>query len=412
MLGKKRHPPIIVLAAPASGGPLVVQALSGHAAVYGLDDGGLFAEALRLLDALADHEPERGAARVQQILDGRKEGHGPGIELVTRGVPTVSADERAALLERIVASARTASGQGATVSMTRDMINASIQKLAADAGKRIPAVHARACAGRAPGVISLCPDASIVHSIRDGRAVALVQAGIAARPGGLRHWARAWLQQIEPLLAFEANHPERVVKTAYEDLLVQPETELARLCSALDLDPEPENMAAALDAVLGDEDRFAFGSDMLDGWQIVELEAELQPALALLGYRPAAELATVERMRAQAEAFEAMRAEADVLRARLVALGAPAGEPVTLSGTTGDAAEVDAMVQELMVLRNQAKLYEDALDELRQIRFRMRDQQYLSSEINALRWKSKRYDQLRAAASPILAIRRRLARLR
>jgi hypothetical protein len=130
-------------------------------------------------------------------------------------------------------------------------------------------------------------------------------------------------------------------------------------------------MAAALRSRLGADDELAFRSDLLDSWQLLELESTLQPALTLLGYRPFTELERVSRMRHDADAYKEARVEVAALRAELATLraesqlGVSAGEPRARDAEPAD----------------------------------------VPADLKTLRWKAKRYDQIRAAASPLLRLK-------
>jgi hypothetical protein len=199
-----------------------------------------------------------------------------------------------------------------------------------------------------------------------------------------------------------------LVKIAYEDLLVQTGIELGRLCVAADLAPELTTMTARFAEVCSDGDRFVFHPGALDGWQVIELEETLGPALPLLGYHPAADVTGVNALRAEAERARTAVAEAEGLRTKLreheqvvQLLGAAAG--------AGDPAELWAMGEELVRLRRELAAYEETHDELRELRAQVREQRDRPTGVESLRWKAKRYDRIRAAASPLLRFRRYLA---
>jgi hypothetical protein len=146
-------------------------------------------------------------------------------------------------------------------------------------------------------------------------------------------------------------------------------------------------------AALTPDDRFAFRADLLDSWQLLELEGRLQPVLTLLGYRPASELEKVSRLRREAGAYADARAEADALRAELHDHQAreerrtEAAAIVDTMDGMSDSQRLEAMARELADLRR---------------RVRAED---VSGELRTLRWKAKRYDQIRAAASPLMRLK-------
>ncbi len=360
---------------------------------------------LRLLDALAEETPAERDTRITAIVNSSSERVDSGAQSAS-ATGLISAEARTSILEDLLDRARVASDSEAPIRAARDLARNLVSQMSGAVGKPRLALHVLDGSTRAAAVLNVLPDAAIVHLVRDGRAVALMESRASSIPTGLRPWARAWLSEMGPLLRYEADHPRRVLKLAYEDLLMAPASTFDRLCAWLAIDPQADVLAAAFGSVLGDLDRFAFRSDALDPWQTLELESELQPLLSLLGYRPAADLGELTRMRAAAERSEAVLDELSALKARLAmddtgadrsgAANTPARRPDRAQATAGD----------LETLQREAYLYRETLEELRELRVRMQDQQNLPADIATLRWKAKRYDQLRAAASPILRIRR------
>jgi hypothetical protein len=348
---------VIVLGAAGSGAAALTQALGAGAAVHGFDDGGLCAALVEILEAFDDAEldPDARAARVQELA-----------------AAPASEEVRAALAE-FLARAPGAKDRMLTRAAAREQLDAVCRARAQAAGKREAVVHAEGCATRVAALGDALPKAIFVHVVRDGRMIALARSG----EGGIAAAAGAWLQEITPALAFETEEPERVLKVAYEDLLATPETLLAELCAAAGLEPDPPAMAIAFRAALGDSGEHAFRTDLLDGWQTIELEGALAPVLALLGYRPAAELEGVTRLRRQAAAYETLLAENGALRAQLDARGGPPDRGLAGAGGSSGASAGE-----------------------------------LPLDLRTLRWKAKRYDQIRAAASPLIRLRRLRSRER
>jgi hypothetical protein len=90
------------------------------------------------------------------------------------------------------------------------------------------------------------PDASFVHIIRDGRAVAGSLLKVDWGSNDMEGAARFWLEKLGHGLGFEAAAPDgRVARVRYEDLVAEPESTLRRLCSRLDLEYHPEMIPAA-----------------------------------------------------------------------------------------------------------------------------------------------------------------------
>jgi hypothetical protein len=77
------------------------------------------------------------------------------------------------------------------------------------------------------------PDLLFVHCLRDGRAAT---ASAITRPWGPKTWEQGaawWRRNVEAGQQYARRHPENVVLVRYEDLLAEPERELAGLLGAL-----------------------------------------------------------------------------------------------------------------------------------------------------------------------------------
>lgn len=342
----------MVLGAAGSGGPQLAHAFGAHSRVHGFDDGGL-------LDLLL-HDPDaasRPGYAAPRSLDPRT------LQLETRGITAVSPQERAAALAELAEqSSRESSVRGEAAAQVFLRL---AEERARAVGKERFAVHVAGGAARVESLAEVFPTALFVHLVRDPR---VVTAGDPEAAG-------AWLGEVVPLLRIEADHPERIVKLAYEELLTAPEAAFVQLCRSADLPPEPEPMAQALESVLREEDRRTFFAAGPDLEQIVELERVLQPFLSLLGFRPATPGEDVIGDRDQ------LSAEAD----EEVARGA------------------EALAGEVVRLRHQARYYEGQVQELQ--RRLVLDAQH-PPDLATLRWKAKRYDQIRVMVSPLRALRR------
>jgi hypothetical protein len=321
MFRRNLAPPVLVLAATRSGGELLVRALQADGALNARGDEG----------------------KVAALLEGRA------------GQASLADEERA---------------RATAAELTRE--------LSARAPRRRLILHASSCASRAQEVAELLPNSPIVHLVRDGRVVALLGARASSEPGGLRPFARSWLEEISPLLQLEAASPERVVKVAYEELLAAPRDVLQTLYVALGIDGNPEVVAAELRNALRPDDELVFDGERLDSWQVLELEGELAPVPSLLGYPPASALDGVSAVRAQAARAGLAEADVERLKARVREL------------------ERRADIGPVPAATDPERL--SALE--------------LPLDIATLRWKARRYDQIRAAASPLLRFRRRRARRR
>ncbi len=140
----------------------------------------------------------------------------------------------------------------------------------------------------APVLLGLFPRATVVHIVRDGRAVANSILPLDWGPNTVIRAAQWWQANVREGLALEDDvPPDRIVRVSYEDLVRAPEEGVRRLCHALDL-PFQSRMLQA------------------DGFRPPGYTA---PQHELIGRRPSAERA--ERWRAeltprQVEIFESL----------------------------------------------------------------------------------------------------------
>lgn len=390
------HPLIIVLAADSGGGAALAGAFSGHPQVHGIDDGGFWAGLLSLFDGAGEHaegQPpaEEGGmlAAAFRFIDGE----------VAAGL---DAPARSAITDSL---ARLPASRGDEQTLREHMLalwDQVTRGLVAAVGKPGLAWHATGASRQAASLAELLPDARIVHLITDPRTLA-ARAGGGGDGGTIRQLAEDWLADVASPLWLARTHPERVVKLCYEELVEDPAGRLGPLCGWLQTASAPEPMAAAFRAA--PEPGGKTSPDLLDPFQLIELESALEPVLALLGYTPASDFGTVARLRFEAERYERARAEADSLRERLRLLEPGLGDPRV---PARHGASEDSWRFELARLRREVARYEDLAEELQLLRTRLQEQAPL--DIETLRWKAKRYDQIRAAASPLLRLRRRRAR--
>lgn len=89
-------------------------------------------------------------------------------------------------------------------------------------------------------LLDLFPAAKIVHIIRDGRGVAASIMPLDWGPNTIIRAAHWWIENVSYGLALETMQDEQVVfRLKYEDLVIQPEAMLRRLCDFLGLDYHP-----------------------------------------------------------------------------------------------------------------------------------------------------------------------------
>ncbi|HYB43476.1 MAG TPA: sulfotransferase [Candidatus Methylomirabilis sp.] len=129
-----------------------------------------------------------------------------------------------------------------------ELIEWLVRRYGAQVGKPAPKLwvdHTPDNARYASTLFSMFPDAKMIHIVRDGRAVAASVMPLHWGPNRIDQAARYWLFQVGQGLAAEACWgPERVARIRYEDLVVEPEAVLQRLCAFLEIDYQPGMLRA------------------------------------------------------------------------------------------------------------------------------------------------------------------------
>jgi hypothetical protein len=131
----------------------------------------------------------------------------------------------------------------------------------------------------------LFPSMKFVHCTRDPRDA--VPSMLSRRWGQhqtLDQATRFWRSCIDAARAFAARRPRDLVETRFEDLVVRPEAEIARILQALGLeDRSTEMLAQFRERVRLDSARIA-GKDR-ESTTSAEIEAIAGPTMIALGYR-------------------------------------------------------------------------------------------------------------------------------
>lgn len=86
-----------------------------------------------------------------------------------------------------------------------------------------------------PLLADVLPEARIVHIVRDGRDVAASQMSMAWGPNDAARAASAWSRVVSAGRHFAARQPDRYLEVHYERLVADPEPELRRICSFIEL---------------------------------------------------------------------------------------------------------------------------------------------------------------------------------
>lgn len=130
----------------------------------------------------------------------------------------------------------------------RECINWLVTAYGEKVAKPTPTVwidHTPKNARYAATLFQAFPDASMIHIVRDGRAVAASVLPLDWGPNEIEPAARFWAERLAYGLTAESRWPDKVVRVHYEDLVQAPEPTLQKLCAAIDLEYYPAMSQAA-----------------------------------------------------------------------------------------------------------------------------------------------------------------------
>lgn len=143
------------------------------------------------------------------------------------------------------------------------------------------------------------PDATFVHLVRDGRAVAASLMRLEWGPNSIHRAGHYWLEALSFGLATELSLGRRCVRIRYEDLVSAPETTLRKLCEEIDIEFHPAMVkgggftATAYNrkqhALVGgppQESRISAWEEQLSDREVEIFESIVADELVLLGYQP------------------------------------------------------------------------------------------------------------------------------
>jgi hypothetical protein len=143
------------------------------------------------------------------------------------------------------------------------------------------------------------PEATMVHIVRDGRAVGASVLPLDWGPNEIDSAARFWAERLAYGLAAESFWRKKVVRVRYEDLVQYPQTTLRGLCETLEIDYDPAMCSAAgfpvpkytakQHALIGrepDPTRVNAWEKQLTARQIEIFESIASDLLETLGYTP------------------------------------------------------------------------------------------------------------------------------
>lgn len=95
-------------------------------------------------------------------------------------------------------------------------------------------------------LLTIFPEAKIIHLVRDGRAVASSVMKLDWGPNVVNEAAHWWIEKIAHGLAIESTLGKKsVIRIRYEDLLCKPKDVLQEICCFLQIEYEPEMISAS-----------------------------------------------------------------------------------------------------------------------------------------------------------------------
>jgi len=97
--------------------------------------------------------------------------------------------------------------------------------------------------GHVDRIAAVWPEGRFVVLVRDGRDVALSVMSVPFGPNNVWAAARSWATAIRQGREAADRYPDRVVTVRYEDLVTDPEPEVARVCDFLELEFSPDMLA-------------------------------------------------------------------------------------------------------------------------------------------------------------------------
>jgi hypothetical protein len=90
------------------------------------------------------------------------------------------------------------------------------------------------------GLLKMLPNMRFIHLVRDGRDVAVSMLKLEATPDTIPECARLWTNYVRAGRAACARYPEHCLEIRYEELVVNPQPVIERLCAHIGVKPIPE----------------------------------------------------------------------------------------------------------------------------------------------------------------------------
>jgi len=149
-------------------------------------------------------------------------------------------------------------------------------------------IHGATCHKHFDRLLRLWPAARFIHLVRDGRDVARSCVGMGWA-GNVWYGAQRWIDAEALWDAFAPRiDAARRLELRYEDLIRDPERELARVCRFLGADYDPRMLEYAQDSSYARPDPSLIGQwkKKLSPEELSLLEARIGPRLRRRGYEP------------------------------------------------------------------------------------------------------------------------------
>lgn len=120
-----------------------------------------------------------------------------------------------------------------------DILDRLVQLYAAEHGSSEVATwidHSPDNIGYVRQLLMLFPDSKFIHLVRDGRAVASSVMPLNWGPNTILASAKWWKEWVERGLLAERSFPSKVLRVKYEDVVLQPEATLRKICDFCNLE--------------------------------------------------------------------------------------------------------------------------------------------------------------------------------
>jgi hypothetical protein len=170
------------------------------------------------------------------------------------------------------------------VASSRDLVKALLDPIAREAGKPSWVEKSTQTVVGAPALVSMFPDAGIVHVVRDGRDVACSIAGLPWGPDTVPEAVAYWANRLRRAEAgARALPPGRVLVIHLEDLvLLDREATYRRLLEYMQLESEPEMVSFFESELTPERAHLGRWRTDLDPAEREEVDAAYQGALRQL----------------------------------------------------------------------------------------------------------------------------------